>query len=113
MKFCSDSCLHGRHALLAIPHHALTAIPVRQVRHMARDRSPTAELDILHRLLPCSHRGKQILEMIFRAFALLPELHGLTFRLLPRGAEVGDRVDRKSTRLNSSHLGISYAVFCL
>src|SRR5436853_3953590 len=23
------------------------------------------------------------------------------------------RVDRKSTRLNSSHLGISYAVFCL
>src|SRR5262245_49061118 len=25
----------------------------------------------------------------------------------------GDRPDRKSTRLNSSHLGISYAVFCL
>src|SRR5262245_63998550 len=24
-----------------------------------------------------------------------------------------DDVDRKSTRLNSSHLGISYAVFCL
>src|ERR1039458_10007659 len=23
-----------------------------------------------------------------------------------------DRTDRKSTRLNSSHLGISYAVFC-
>src|SRR5262245_66378155 len=30
------------------------------------------------------------------------------------GAAVpADRVDRKSTRLNSSHLGISYAVFCL
>src|ERR1039458_5539610 len=26
--------------------------------------------------------------------------------------EAGDVVDRKSTRLNSSHLGISYAVFC-
>src|SRR5471030_3312479 len=26
---------------------------------------------------------------------------------------VGDDGDRKSTRLNSSHLGISYAVFCL
>src|ERR1039458_9669874 len=25
----------------------------------------------------------------------------------------GKHVDRKSTRLNSSHLGISYAVFCL
>src|SRR2546426_3094654 len=27
--------------------------------------------------------------------------------------EVGARQDRKSTRLNSSHLVISYAVFCL
>src|SRR5262245_63496524 len=25
----------------------------------------------------------------------------------------GKHIDRKSTRLNSSHLGISYAVFCL
>src|SRR5258705_2333709 len=36
----------------------------------------------------------------------------------PRTAIYEDRVvrieeDRKSTRLNSSHLGISYAVFCL
>src|SRR5438045_6324618 len=31
------------------------------------------------------------------------DLKGLTYR----------RRDRKSTRLNSSHLGISYAVFCL
>src|SRR5947199_7661310 len=29
------------------------------------------------------------------------------------GLREGRRVDRKSTRLNSSHLGISYAVFCL
>src|SRR5262245_8531069 len=30
------------------------------------------------------------------------------------GADTGpSRPDRKSTRLNSSHLGISYAVFCL
>src|SRR3712207_8973605 len=26
---------------------------------------------------------------------------------------VGERLDRKSTRLNSSHANISYAVFCL
>src|SRR5947199_3133241 len=32
---------------------------------------------------------------------------GLTGRCHPEGG------DRKSTRLNSSHLGISYAVFCL
>src|SRR5947199_957621 len=29
------------------------------------------------------------------------------------GRPVGTSEDRKSTRLNSSHLGISYAVFCL
>src|SRR5438045_5414823 len=31
----------------------------------------------------------------------------------PVGDLVGAPGDRKSTRLNSSHLGISYAVFCL
>src|SRR5256885_11137194 len=30
-----------------------------------------------------------------------------------RGARAADGEDRKSTRLNSSHLVISYAVFCL
>src|SRR3712207_7459747 len=30
-----------------------------------------------------------------------------------RAAELPERVDRKSTRLNSSHANISYAVFCL
>src|ERR1035441_10777768 len=29
------------------------------------------------------------------------------------GFDRNDEIDRKSTRLNSSHLGISYAVFCL
>src|SRR3712207_7895339 len=32
---------------------------------------------------------------------------------LPRGAPHALRRDRKSTRLNSSHANISYAVFCL
>src|SRR5262245_64090787 len=31
----------------------------------------------------------------------------------PGGRSSDRRPDRKSTRLNSSHLGISYAVFCL
>src|SRR5262245_65251535 len=33
--------------------------------------------------------------------------------LLVRHGPDHKQVDRKSTRLNSSHLGISYAVFCL
>src|SRR5437899_8957490 len=34
-------------------------------------------------------------------------------RLRPSAPRSGSKADRKSTRLNSSHLGISYAVFCL
>src|SRR5690625_1135150 len=32
---------------------------------------------------------------------------------LERAEELTDKLDRKSTRLNSSHVAISYAVFCL
>src|SRR5437868_8651274 len=49
----------------------------------------------------------------------VPERRG-RFRLLPRPARRHDLArwrpylgDRKSTRLNSSHVSISYAVFCL
>src|SRR5262245_63873836 len=43
------------------------------------------------------------------SYCLLPTAH-----YSPSGSSAaGLRVDRKSTRLNSSHLGISYAVFCL
>src|SRR5205814_8845661 len=35
------------------------------------------------------------------------------FRLHVQHLHGAARLDRKSTRLNSSHLGISYAVFCL
>src|SRR5437868_8866259 len=31
----------------------------------------------------------------------------------PAARAIGKRADRKSTRLNSSHVSISYAVFCL
>src|SRR5690606_40281988 len=50
------------------------------------------------------------------AAASLPGLRGLPFSLRRGGAPVavGGRFtrDRKSTRLNSSHVKISYAVFC-
>src|SRR5205814_9912311 len=60
----------------------------------------------LHDALPISnvhpltvdagHQG--MLELLYHMQNILAEIAGL---------------DRKSTRLNSSHLGISYAVFCL
>src|SRR5437899_3991421 len=45
----------------------------------------------------------------------VPRGHGLCVlgRGLVAGGRGNRRRDRKSTRLNSSHLGISYAVFCL
>src|SRR5205814_8215985 len=46
-----------------------------------------------------------------RLRASLVEISGAT--AAPASARVLPGVDRKSTRLNSSHLGISYAVFCL
>src|SRR5258705_6047430 len=41
-----------------------------------------------------------------------PSAAGYLYFLHVRIAQLAER-DRKSTRLNSSHLGISYAVFCL
>src|SRR5262245_56859092 len=48
----------------------------------------------------------------------VPRLAELSRKYRDKGLEVigltsDDKADRKSTRLNSSHLGISYAVFCL
>src|SRR5205814_10239585 len=54
----------------------------------------------------------------WRLFRAAPAGHGPTGRrFLTSAPSVGDvrfgDEDRKSTRLNSSHLGTSYAVFCL
>src|SRR3712207_7220108 len=42
-----------------------------------------------------------------------PRQHGDEVRELPSGRQRALEEDRKSTRLNSSHANISYAVFCL
>src|SRR5436190_9768860 len=68
----------------------------------------------LHDALPISHPGRSG----ERPGGAL-ELQGRPLRLLLGGSErhaeadVHDAADRKSTRLNSSHTVISYAVFCL
>src|SRR5690242_21028592 len=47
-----------------------------------------------------------------RGLRALPQGGGEDGQQGGRGG-AGDRQDRKSTRLNSSHMSISYAVFCL
>src|ERR1035441_7754319 len=58
------------------------------------------------RIEPERRNAKEAVRDNHQLFAEDAQLHLL---LEKRGGEV----DRKSTRLNSSHLGISYAVFCL
>src|SRR5205807_9175747 len=82
----------------------------------------------LHDALPISHRP--VIALPAKGVALLLEfgpslrerlglaaqVRPLLFRLLQPLVELCDLAherDRKSTRLNSSHLVISYAVFCL
>src|SRR5262245_64950070 len=76
------------------------------------------------RLYPSAHRARQMLFVYLFCLALLvalwfatPDDLGLLDRSLlaePAWLDFAAMLlDRKSTRLNSSHLGISYAVFCL
>src|SRR5437868_8025653 len=49
---------------------------------------------------------------LFRSLALTDVLRDQRAQQFPR-SRVQSTTDRKSTRLNSSHVSISYAVFCL
>src|SRR5690625_2631250 len=70
-----------------------------------------------------SYKGDDLLEMdpderakegVFLAFQYPVELPGVSMNNFLRQAVNSVRKqDRKSTRLNSSHVAISYAVFCL
>src|SRR3712207_8973403 len=53
--------------------------------------------------------GDDLFRLGLRHFLVVRELHGVHGAPLAHGAQA----DRKSTRLNSSHANISYAVFCL
>src|SRR5699024_12255863 len=95
-------------------YHAVPVTPL-----CSRDTAPTATHTLsLHDALPiCRH-----VHRLDRAVPGHPEEGpALDHRGVPAGAlAVGGRgvlarrhEDRKSTRLNSSHVSISYAVFCL
>src|SRR3712207_7485627 len=61
----------------------------------------------------CTHRGVSVRGNT--SLRVGPPHQELQYGVRPGGAAgvLRGRVDRKSTRLNSSHANISYAVFCL
>src|SRR5947207_7292033 len=60
------------------------------------------------------NRVKRLLREAFAARAEeLPAGHDVVLVARPDVRELAENEDRKSTRLNSSHTVISYAVFCL
>src|SRR5947208_7343968 len=76
--------------------------------HDALPILPPAEECLLHRVLGVGHAAQQAVGDAEEASTLpLGELRRLG------AAQLTAVRDRKSTRLNSSHLIISYAVFCL
>src|SRR5262245_64135430 len=77
-------------------------------------RSTLFPYTTLFRSLVASTNTNQILEFDGTNGALIGQFnHGGTATVLTLDQPWTSVRDRKSTRLNSSHLGISYAVFCL
>src|SRR6266566_1464928 len=93
------------HPRLAVPHH-----PVR------RDDDPVRRRPRAARRVPQFHGARRRIEPAQVPALEIAEIHAVVRRNRQptRPHSLGQRkLDRKSTRLNSSHLVISYAVFCL
>src|SRR3989454_7028058 len=105
--------------LLAVGHTGINAVvfsriddhPARLREVLAHEEARSASRQLLDQLAavlaPLPSELRWVVEEVLRAPAELQTVQQVAAR-----ARV-DRRDRKSTRLNSSHLVISYAVFCL
>src|SRR5690554_7062360 len=72
------------------------------------------ESGVIRQLARCHRQGGQRNARQLQADEIADFLHRGHLALLHKlFAQVVQRQDRKSTRLNSSHVRISYAVFCL
>src|SRR5262245_36884750 len=105
--------------LNALLHHApaLAAVPRAGIVHRL-DKDTSGLLVVAKNLRAQTDLARQLqARTVKREYLAL--VHGAVRSAGEVSAPVGrdprnrTRIDRKSTRLNSSHLGISYAVFCL
>src|SRR5205814_9438244 len=95
------------------PHPFLPSFPTRR----SSDLSVAAERAAFHRLRPghpVAGIGRGLPAAVGNVRRQIDVSHAVKCAAIEQGVEsLGNLQDRKSTRLNSSHLGISYAVFCL
>src|SRR5206468_9834089 len=77
------------------------------------DPAMCAKLVNAYRQFQPSERGQLLSALVSRATFAQPLLDAVAEGKMPRADISPYHADRKSTRLNSSHDQISYAVFCL
>src|ERR1035441_10789949 len=103
------------------PPPCSSARPNRHGASLSRGDLPAQRRGLSEKNLRKQQRDGQREEKLqFGAIPRLPSAYFPTTRMENESGSMGARpprpppfLDRKSTRLNSSHLGISYAVFCL
>src|SRR3712207_6863700 len=88
--------------------------PLSRSRQLPEQRAEPGAADdtrpVLH--LPVRRPAQGLLGAVQEPAERVAEPRGTTAGVVERDA-LGHQRDRKSTRLNSSHANISYAVFCL
>src|SRR5439155_27155989 len=104
----SQSTLHHHLLTTCLPHSTVffffTDTPTPEIYTLSlHDALPISGRERLHRPRPQAGDGRSLLRSDRQACA----------GRRGRGPQRPPRRDRKSTRLNSSHVAISYAVFCL
>src|SRR5688500_8386377 len=91
------------------------SVRVQQVRASSESAEVTAELQLVFRVT--QHDGRWRLSEVRTAPTRWERLayiaQALKVDIAEEKCDDPSQLDRKSTRLNSSHLVISYAVFCL
>src|SRR5262245_62767149 len=88
-----------------VDHLALLSFPTRRSSDLGYWPEQTPLSDVMSLPFMPIKSAEQGSEVLWKLYEKFPSIQ----------KEYGDiqPLDRKSTRLNSSHLGISYAVFCL
>src|SRR5699024_12387498 len=93
-------------------HRDLPLFPTRRSSDLRKWPCPYSPIPAS--LSVCSYYGRtQALLGFSHQLFQSPRIQTADIGNVPGASYCGGRSDRKSTRLNSSHVSISYAVFCL